>query len=394
MVRCQNCTSENPLARQFCWRCGSRLLVASHPSPSDAPMGFMDEHVLERISAVETAISSLNRRMDGLADTIERVAASNFIDHTMIETLTDTIESAGVNLTNLEDAWRKRIDVRLNESDAFERLGSRIDRIIEFYSGSERKQFTMWIERAYEHLLSDRLSEGVGSLRSAFEQDPANYDLGMLLAEVSFEAENFLETGRCLTQVLNTKPDHFEATLLMGFLEGSQGRFDAAQRLLHIAVELREDSPSAHAALGALYLEQRNPQEAIRHLRRALELKPSAPTHFMLGAVFYHDGHQRRAIDQLKQATRLDPEFGEAFYQLGLVCLELKWMRKAQECFNRAQRLDPREDRYKRQVRGFSERTATTGPLGGLVRDELHLNIGWTRKQKAAAEVAEGLGER
>lgn len=343
-------------------------------------MEFMEEHVLERISALETALAALHRRMDALTDTLERVAASNFIDHTMIETLTDTIESAGVNLTNLEDEWRKRIDVRLSENDAFERLGTRVDRIIAFYSGPEQNQFTRWLERAYEHLVAGRLTDGIHSLRSAFRHDPVNYHLGMLLAEVSFDTGDFAEAQGCLIQVLSAKPDHFEATLLMGFLEATHGRFDEAERLLSTAVELRNDSPSAHAALGALYLDRSEPRKAVSHLRRALELKPSAPTHYMLGAVFYHDGHHRRAIDQLKHATRLDPEFGEAFYQLGLLCQEMKWMRKAQECFSRAQRLNPREDRYRRHVRGFSEPGATSGPLGGLVRDELHLNDTWNRK--------------
>jgi tetratricopeptide (TPR) repeat protein len=337
----------------------------------------MDEHVLERVSAVEAALAALDRRVHALTDTLERVAASNFIDHTMIETLTDTIEAAGVNLTNLESEWRKRIDTRLEESDAQERLERRIERIIQFYEGRERRQFTMWVERAYEHLISERLSEGALALRSALEQDPANYDLGMLLAEVSFEVENLDEATRCLNLVLSARPDHFEAALLMGFLEESRGRMGEAEQLLSRAVRLREDSPSAHAAMGTLHLDRGNPQAAIRHFSRALELKPSAPTHFMLGAVFYHGGHHRRAIDELRQATRLDPQFGEAFYQLGLLCLEKNWMRKAQECFNRAQRLNPREKRYRRRVPGFSERSATAGPLGGLLRDELHLNNGW-----------------
>ena len=370
------------MARQFCWKCGTRLLVASRAAPSDAPIGFMDEHVLERVTAVETALAALHRRVDALTDTIDRVAASNFIDHTMIETLTDTIESAGVNLANLESEWRKRIDVRLRESDAFDRLETRIGRIIDFYSGPQRKQFSAWIERAYEHLVTDRLSEGLQLLRSAFEHDPANYDLGMLLAEVSFEAENFAEAGQCLNRVLTARPDHFEATLLMGFLERSHGSLAEAERLLSIAVDMRDDSPSAHAALGSLYLDCGNRTKAIVHLGRALELKPSAPTHFMLGAVHYHEGHHRRAIEHLRMATEMDPECGEAFYQLGLLCVEMKWMRKAQECLTRAQRLDPHEVRYRRTVRGFSERGATTGPLGGLVRDELHLNTSWVRSLK------------
>ena len=66
--------------------------------------------------------------------------------------------------------------------------------------------------------------------------------------------------------------------------------------------------------------------------------------HFLLGAVYYGTGEHKRAIQHLKQATELDPQFGEAFYQLGLLCLEMNWLRKAQECFKTAQALNPREN--------------------------------------------------
>jgi tetratricopeptide (TPR) repeat protein len=384
MVRCQNCTSANPVAREFCGKCGTRLLVTSRTASSEAsiasmalPMAFMDEHVLERVSALEGAVTALGQQVSALTDAVERVSASNFIDHTMIETLTDTIESAGVNLANLEGEWRKRIDVRLRESDAVERLGNRIDRIVEFYDGTERKQFTMWIERGYEHLVSGRPADGARALRSAYTGDPANYHLGMLLVEIAFRAGDWPEAERSLQEVLTARPDHFEAVLLMGDLERSRGHDERAAELLRRALDLREDSPSAHAALGSVLLSQGDGQTAKRHLSRALELKPSAPMHFMLGAVFYHGGHHRRAIEQLRQATELDPEFGEAFYQLGLLCLEMNWIRKARECLKRAQGLDPAEPRYRRRVRGFSEPTVTTGPLRGLVRDELRWNTGW-----------------
>lgn len=377
MVRCQSCTSENPVTREFCRRCGTRLLVTSRPSFPEAPIAFMDEHVLERVSALEAAVTALGQQVGALTDAVERISASNFIDHTMIETLTDTIESAGINLTNLEWEWRKRIDARLRESDAVERLEHRIDRIVEFYEGARRKQFTMWIERGYEHLVSGRPEDAGPVLRSAYAEDPANYHLGMLLAEIAFRREDSPEAGRCLREVLTARPDHFEAVLLMGFLERSLGHDEAAAELLRRALCLREASPSAHAALGSVLLSQGDDRTAKRHLDRALELKPSAPMHFMLGAVFYHGGHHRRAIEQLRQATELDPEFGEAFYQLGLLCLEMKWMRKAQEFLKRAQGLDPAEPRYRRRVRGFSEPTVTTGPLRGLVREELHWGAGW-----------------
>ena len=100
MIHCQNCTTRNSLNREFCWKCGTKLLVASGAVPFDPAMPFMEEHVLERISALEYSINTLTKRVDSLMETIERVAASNFIDHTMIETLTDSLESAGINLAN------------------------------------------------------------------------------------------------------------------------------------------------------------------------------------------------------------------------------------------------------------------------------------------------------
>ena len=191
--------------------------MPSGTAKSESPMGFMDEHVLERISSMEYALSAINKRLNTLAETVERVAANSFIDHTMIETLTDSLESAGINLANLEAEWRKKIDARLLENEEVDRLGSRMEEIIDFYRGSQRKQFTIWMERAYELLASDRTTESLHSLESAYEHDASNYELGMLLAEVYFQSAEFGRSSECLRRVLDTKPDHFEATLLMGY---------------------------------------------------------------------------------------------------------------------------------------------------------------------------------
>src|SRR2546427_6750332 len=124
MIHCQNCTTRDSLEREFCWKCGSKLLVTSGVVPLDSVIPFMEEHVLERISALEYSINMLTKRVDSLLETIERVAASNFIDHTMIETLTDSLETAGIDLTNPETAWRKRNDSRTLEKEGDDRLGN------------------------------------------------------------------------------------------------------------------------------------------------------------------------------------------------------------------------------------------------------------------------------
>jgi tetratricopeptide (TPR) repeat protein len=373
MIHCQNCTTRNSLNRDFCWKCGSKLLVTSGPAPFDAPIPFMEEHVLERISALEYSISTLTKRVDSLVDTIERLAASNFIDHTMIETLTDSLESAGIDLANLEAEWRKRIDSRILETEEVDRLGARMQRIMEGYRGNDRQQFGLWIEKSYDLLVADRAPESIHFLKKALEHDPSNHEIGLLLAEVYFQNKEYANAIEYLRRVLQEKPDHFEATFLMGLVQQRKGNLREAQNRLEVAIGLKSDSSAAHASLGSLFAEAGNRKKALQHLATALKLKASAPVHFLLGAVYYGDGQHKRAIQHLRQATKLDPQFGEAFYQLGLLCLEMNWLKKAQECFKTAQALNPREGRYRKRVRSFSEDATGPDQLNRLIREELCL---------------------
>jgi tetratricopeptide (TPR) repeat protein len=373
MILCQNCTTRNSLNREFCWKCGARLLVPSGPVPFDAGIPFMEEHVLERISTLEYTINMLNKRLDSMMETIERVAASNFIDHTMIETLTDSLESAGIDLANLEADWRKRIDSRILETEEVDRLSARMQRIVEGYRGTDRQQFGVWIEKSYDLLVADRAPESIHLLKTALENDSSNHELGLLLAEVYFQNKEYAHATDYLHRVLEVKPDHFEATFLMGLVHQRKGNLSLAQGRLENAVLLKGDSSAAHASLGSLFAGVGNSKKALKHLAIALKLKPSAPIHFLLGAAFYDAGQHKRAIQHLRKATELDPQFDEAFYQLGLLCLEMNWLKKAQECFKTAQALNPREARYKKRVRSFSGEATGPDQLNGLIRDELRL---------------------
>jgi tetratricopeptide (TPR) repeat protein len=373
MIHCQNCTTRNTLDRDFCWKCGSRLLLTAGAGHFDSAIPVLDEHILERISALEYSINMLTKRVDSIMETVERVAASNFIDHTMIETLTDSLESAGINLKNLEAEWRRRLDSRILETEEVDRLGDRVQRIMDSYRGSDRKQFGLWMEKSYDLLVADRGAESVHFLKSALEHEPGNLDLGLLLAEVYFQVKEYANAKECVAQVLETKPEHFEATFLMGLIQHRRGNLREAQIRLERAVRLKKESSAAHASLGSLLAEVGNNQQALKHLSAALKLKPSAPVHFLMGAVYYGAGQHKRAIQHLKQATKLDPQFGEAYYQLGLLCLEMNWLRKAQECFKTAQALNPRETRYRKRVRSFSEDATGPDQLNALIREELLL---------------------
>ena len=64
----------------------------------------------------------------------------------------------------------------------------------------------------------------------------------------------------CLAQVLEAKPDNFEATFLMGLIQQRKGKLREAQARLERAVGLKKDSSAAHASLGSLLAEVGNKQ--------------------------------------------------------------------------------------------------------------------------------------
>ena len=356
--------------------------MASGPSAGEVGIPLMEEHVLERISALEYSLNMVNKRVDSLLDTIERVAASNFIDHTMIETLTDVLQASGIDLSHLEEEWRKRIDSRIVETEDVDRLSGRIERILEAYRGTDRPQFGLWIEKSHDLLLDEKTHESLHFLKPAFEHDPHNAELGLLLSEVYFQEKDYGHAMRCLNRVLETRPDHFEATFLAGLIQQSKGELSDAQSRFERAVGLKKDSSAAHATLGSLLANAGNKKQALKHLSTALKLKPSPSVHYLLSAVYYNSGQSKRAIQHLKQATELDPQYGEAFYQLGLLCLEMNWLRKARQCFQTAQTLNPREKRYRKRVRSFSGDTTGPDQLNRLIREELRLvQYGITREQ-------------
>jgi hypothetical protein len=122
-----------------------------------------------------------------------------------------------------------------------------------------------------------------------------------------------------LVRVLDRKPDDHAArhalvrlhSALGERLAGS-GRLDDALPHLRAAVELSPESGAAHANLGLVLGETGALDEAVEHLERAIELEPGlAPPHFMLGRIAEHRGDLERAWRHYFDAARNDPFYAD-----------------------------------------------------------------------------------
>jgi tetratricopeptide (TPR) repeat protein len=103
------------------------------------------------------------------------------------------------------------------------------------------------------------------------------------------------------------------ASLAMKMEEWSE-----AEAALETAATLAPELPNPHTLLGFLYLERDRLEKAMSCFQQSLALEPSASVFTSLGVAQLELGLTEDARASLEQAIRIDPDYEEAYYNLGL----------------------------------------------------------------------------
>ena len=79
MILCQQCTHENPYNRELCVVCGARLMIITSTPTATAYGGIdsllrptLEEHLLERISSLESQLERAQDRLELVLDLVHR----------------------------------------------------------------------------------------------------------------------------------------------------------------------------------------------------------------------------------------------------------------------------------------------------------------------------------
>jgi tetratricopeptide (TPR) repeat protein len=125
----------------------------------------------------------------------------------------------------------------------------------------------------------------------------------------------------------------------------SQPNWDLVIKWNKKAIKLNPDlagSLGAYYRLGIAYSEKGMYDEAIRSLKKAVDLAPDdAPPHYNLGVVYARKGQHDKAIKSLKKAIELNPGFAEAYSGLGDAYALTGQPNKAIESSKKAIELNP-----------------------------------------------------
>jgi tetratricopeptide (TPR) repeat protein len=189
--------------------------------------------------------------------------------------------------------------------------------------------------------------------------------------ELVAKAERFEEEGReheafQMWAILADKYRDPDSLFHFALLAKKLGEIDQAQRALELLVKLEPRFDGAHLTLASIALGSQAYDDAERHLRKALSIEETRAGFTMLGVALRHLGRDGEAEESYRRAIELDPEFDEAYYNLGVLLRDTA-PAEAESLFVKALQLDSNSTSAHRELGWIY------GKLGRIAEAELHV---------------------
>jgi len=373
---CQTCSAFNDDDREFCYRCQNKLLVLSgvNSFEEDEIEDYeeeedlsLDEHLLERVSALEEIVKRSAESLRSVADAVQKHERAIFINQTGLLSIKELLEKKSlVSADELVELWESKMGEQMLALEKKQRFNERRDRMVSLFRKPDKRerfhQHVMDAASAFDAFDPDR---GMKALEEAFKLDRDNYELSFFLGEMFFNDGNVDRAKHYLERTLEVQPDHFDAAVFYGVLLHERQDLKGAERWLRRAIQISQDSFLPYFSLGAIYARKGKLLRAQKFLEKAIKIEPIPQAYFLLGTIFYDKGQLERAIRSFQSALKLDPEYEEAIYHLGLCYLDRNWNRKAIQCFQEALELNPNKMEYQQAVKiyeGISGHMPLDGP--------------------------------
>ncbi len=146
-------------------------------------------------------------------------------------------------------------------------------------------------------------------LNKALKALPKHKDLLYARALVAEKLDDLVLHERDLRLVLKLDPKNAHALNALGYtLADRTDRHQEAFRLIKQALELRPNDPFILDSMGWVHYRLGNSSDAVRFLRRALDIRPDAEISAHLGEVLWTSGKQRQAKRIWDRALQKDPD--------------------------------------------------------------------------------------
>lgn len=369
-IFCQRCKSGNELGQDLCARCGTRLMLMVETSSARfedrSSTGGMEEHLLERVTAIENNISRLIDKLEQMAELMLKGSRSAYFDHALLETLLTVLTESGIiDRRKLEAAWRERSNSDEGLEGSKRRRRELCEKIVEEYKGDAREEFARLVGEGLEQHAKGREAEGARVLEHAADLSGANLPLDIFLGEHFFQKGRPKRAREYFARALVTNPENSVLLLMVGLACAEMGEAAPAREFLRAALKRLGPTFAAHCALGLLSASESDWKSALSEFKQALAAREYPEAHYLVGLAQFNAGRFAAARASLKRALKLDGSYGAALYLLALAHAKLGEHEQAKRAFEAAAKAEPLEPLYRaaRRRRAGASKLAAPSPF-------------------------------
>lgn len=197
------------------------------------------------------------------------------------------------------------------------------------------------LERGKQFYNSRRYNLALKELEGAEEDYSENPELAYYTGLCYTQLGEWEKALFLLEQVVSSEfhfLQHYQCRMTLGYIYSMTGRFRLAEFEYKKMMESGMESTQVYASLGFVAYSQRQVEESIRYLKKALELKPGYTTALnTLGYIYAEEEIDiPRAITLCKQAVNQKPNYpvyldslGWAYFKAGRMDESRSYLRKA-----------------------------------------------------------------
>jgi spermidine synthase len=214
-------------------------------------------------------------------------------------------------------------------------------------SQAGKKTPAQLVNRAWRLLQKGELDKAVSACRAVLESQPDQFDATYVMGVVRLQQGRMAEARDLLEAALRMRPNDVGALLNYGNLLSRTGQPQEGLASYDKAIALKPDLAEAHINRGNVLQELRRNEESLASYEHALALKPDAPEAlYGRGNVHFSAKRYDSALAQYDQVLALNAKHAHAYNQRGRTLFRLDRLDEAAASLAKAVALMPRNAEF------------------------------------------------
>lgn len=299
---------------------------------------YYEDHLLERVSILELRLAQIAERLSVALDLMLRQAKTSQTDHLLLETLIESLQTAGVSEKKV---LASRVRERLENDSLKEFTEAKNERIIKkillhHEAPISTDLFANLVKEGIRLLAQGEEKQAFRALEQAARVSPNNLFLQMFLAESLFRADKFEAAKKHLENVLEIEPQDLKAAFLRGVIFADEGESENARRLLSLLLGKPEAIFCVNFIWGFLAASEEKWMEALAAFKEVLNARETPETHYLAACAYFQLRRLKTARKHLESAVEIDKNYADAWFMLGVVENFLEEDKNAVKAFEKA----------------------------------------------------------